>query len=107
MEAVLREAFEETGLHELTVERFLGKQYRTKSAHGRTEVHHRRFYHLRYHGYPPATWRHFERDPSDDGPPIAFDFFWVTLPDGLPELVADHAFMVPRLLEVLQLPAQQ
>ena len=104
-EAVLREAYEETGLYELTVERFLGEQYRTRADHGGTEIHHRRFYHLRCHGVPPERWRHFERDPSDGGPPIAFDFFWVELPDGLPELAAEHAFMMPRLLEVLRFPS--
>ena len=51
---------------------------------------------------PPETWTHYETDPSDGSPaPIPFDFFWVRLPDEVPELIADHGLMLPRLLAAL------
>ena len=98
-DAVVREAFEETGLADLTLDTFLGEVERDMSDFGLDEIHRRRFYHLRCHGRPPETWRHFERDPSDRAAmPIAFDFFWARLPDGIPKLVGDHDAMIPRLL---------
>lgn len=57
-DAVLREAYEETGLTHLTLHCFLGDHERDMSDFGRDEVHHRRFYHLRCQGYPPTTWHH-------------------------------------------------
>ncbi|MBA2285743.1 MAG: NUDIX domain-containing protein [Ktedonobacteraceae bacterium] len=102
-EAVLREAFEETGLSDLTLAGFLGEQERDMSDYGRDEIHHRRFYHLQCAGEPPAIWRHAERDPSD-GPelvPIIFEFFWAALPHDVPPLIADHGVMLPQLLQRL------
>jgi 8-oxo-dGTP pyrophosphatase MutT (NUDIX family) len=102
-EAVLREVFEETGLLDLVVEGFLGEYEQDMSDFGRDEIHHRYFYHLRCEGDPPATWRHEERDPSDDPKqvPILFEFFWVPLPHNVPPLIADHGKMLPLLLQRL------
>ena len=102
-EAVLREAFEETGLSDLVFEGFLGEYERDMSDFGRAEIHHRYFYHLRCEGNPPATWRHEERDSSDDPKkvPIVFEFFWVSLPHAVPPLIADHGQMLPQLLQRL------
>ena len=98
--AVLREAFEETGLDSLEVMAFLGEQQRPMADFGLDQIHHRYFYHLRCNGRPPETWRHYETDPSEGGQaPIAFDFFWAPLPDGVPALVADHDAMLPWLLD--------
>ncbi len=104
-QAVLREAVEETGLRELTVERLLGEQKRDMSDVGCDEIHHRFFYHLHCGGRPPSMWQHEERDPSDspERAPLIFEFFWVALPHGVPSLVADHDRMLPQLLGVLQL----
>ena len=104
-EAVMREAFEETGLSDLTMDAFLGVHERDMSDFGRDEIHHRRFYHLRCEGDPPATWRHEERDSSDDPKqvPILFEFFWVPLPHAIPPLNADHGKMLPQLLQRLTL----
>ena len=104
-QAVLREAFEETGLTDLTIAGFLGEQERDMSDLGRDEIHHRYFYHLRCGETPPSTWQHEERNPSD-GPevmPIMFEFFWAPLPDDVPPLIADHDGMLPHLLDVLQI----
>jgi len=102
-EAVLREAFEETGLSDLIIDSFLGEQERDMSDFGRDEIHHRYFYHLRCIGNPPATWRHEERDSSDEPKqlPIIFEFFWAVLPEGVPSLIADHGKMLPQLLQRL------
>ena len=101
--AVLREATEETGRTDLVLVRFLGEEVRDRSDVGRDEIHHRHFYHLRCTGDPPATWRHWETDPSDGSPgPIPFDFFWAPLPDGVPELIAGHGNLLPQLLASLR-----
>ncbi|HEX6384587.1 MAG TPA: NUDIX domain-containing protein [Anaerolineae bacterium] len=100
--AVLREAFEETGLDGLELVAFLGEQRRDMADFGLGQIHLRHFYHLRCNGNPPETWRHYERDPSEGGSgPIAFDFFWAPLPDDVPALIADQDAMLPRLLETV------
>ncbi len=102
-DAVLREASEETGLSDLTLDCFLGEQKRDMSDFGRDEIHHCRFYHLRYDGHPAATWRHEESDPYEglEVVPIIFEFFWVRLPNDVPPLIADHGLMLPQLLKRL------
>lgn len=104
-DAVLREAYEETGLTHLTLDGFLGEQEREMSDFGRDEVHHRRFYHLRCQGSPPTTWQHEERYHSESSAqkPIRFEFFWAPLPHSVPLLIADHAIMLPQLLDILSL----
>jgi len=97
--AVLREAFEETGLHGLRLVRFLGEQVRDMADVGKNEVHHRHFYHLRYDGDGPLTWQHLEPDPDHGGEVEPFAFFWVHLPDEVPTLIADHGAMLPHLFE--------
>jgi 8-oxo-dGTP diphosphatase len=106
-EAVLREAFEETGLSDLVLNCFLGEQKRDMADFGRDETHQRFFYHLQYNGNPPSNWRHEEQYDSTDSNlmpmPIIFEFFWVSLSHGVPPLIADHGIMLPRLLEVISL----
>ena len=103
-DAVLREAYEETGLADLTIADLLGEQIRDLGDFGRDEIHHRFFFHLRCPGEPPATWRHGEFDPSDGSAPgIVFEFFWAALLYGVPDLIADHGKFVPQLLERLAL----
>ena len=65
------------------------------------EIHHRFFYHLRCDGDPPPTWRHHERFGTGSDGPIAFDFFWATLPEDVPELIADQGVFIPHLLDIL------
>ena len=98
--AVLREAQEETGLSQLTIRSYLGEQIRNMHDVGKDEVHHRHFFHLLCGGDPPDRWQHDETSPSDGGvAPIHFEFFWAVLPDDIPELIADHGIMLPRLVE--------
>jgi 8-oxo-dGTP pyrophosphatase MutT (NUDIX family) len=94
--AVLREAAEETGLSSLRITAHLGDF--EQSVPERDEVWTRHCYHLLCDGDPPETWRHAELTPSDGTPgPITFEFFWVKLPDGVPELAEGHGVMLPRL----------
>ena len=99
----MREAFEETGLSGLILAGFLGEQIRDMVDFGRAEIHQRFFYHLRYEGDPLATWQHEELYP-DGGlieQPHLFEFFWASLPNEVPPLIADHDWMLPRLIERL------
>lgn len=103
-DAVMREAYEETGLSELTLDCFLGEQERDIADFGRNEIHHRRFYHLRYHGPLVTVWRHTELYSSENAAARhIFEFFWVSLPDGVPPLIADHGIMLPELRKKLTL----
>lgn len=100
--AVLREAEEETGLRDLTIKTYLGEQIRNMEDFGKQEIHHRHFYHLLCSGDPPEEWQHDETSPSDGGcSPIHFEFFWAEMPDQIPELIADHGFMLSRLEELM------
>jgi 8-oxo-dGTP diphosphatase len=97
--AALREAEEETGLAGLVLVASLGERVWDPADVGRAEVHHRFFFHLRRPGAPPARWRHWEADQSDaPGARHLFECFWARLPDGVPDLVADHGALLPRLV---------
>ena len=96
--AVLREAWEETGLEDLSIKTYLGEQIRNMEDVGKDEIHHRHFYQLLCGANPPEQWQHDETSPSDgSSSPIHFEFFWAELPDQVPELIADHGIMLPRL----------
>ena len=89
--AVIREAREETGLHQLEIRSFLGVREHDLSQYGIAEVHRRYFFHLECRQETPITWRHYENDPSDGSTePIEFEFFWVKLPDEVPELSGEQ-----------------
>lgn len=99
--AVLREAFEETGLPDLVLVRFLGDVVFDGRPRGRDEFHHRHFYHLIRAEEPPETWDHAERLPSDGYPePIAFELWWAPL-DAVPELIAEMGALLPGLRATL------
>ena len=100
--AVLREAFEETGLTNLQLIGLLGKQIHDAAEFGRDEIHHRHFYHLLCPDETPVTWRHVETHASDGSGEHVFEFFWVQLPDDVPELIADHGKLLPVLWERLR-----
>jgi 8-oxo-dGTP diphosphatase len=94
--AVLREAVEETGLTSLQLAAHLGDFEQAAPEFG--EVWTRHCYQVVCEEDPPDTWRHDELTPSDGTPgPITFEFFWVNLPDDVPELAAGHEVMVGRL----------
>src|SRR5437870_6317994 len=87
-QAVLREAEEESGLTELKLVSFLGLQ--TFKNVRLNEVHERYFFHLVATGQVPEIWTNWELHASDSSEPIPFDFFWVQLPNHVPDLIAEH-----------------
>ncbi len=99
-EAVLREAHEETGLSDFAEVYFLGEQIRHMADFNRDEIHQRYFYHLPFTGDPPTTWRHNETS-GGRAEPIVFEFFWASLPNEVPELIADHDKFLPTLVKRL------
>lgn len=103
-EAVLREAFEETGLAGLEIVAALGDTWPVMDDGGRSGVvHHRHFFHLRCTSALPLTWFHDERDSSDGGPLIRFAFFWVPLAAAPELLIADMGALVHQV----QIPRQE
>jgi len=100
-EAVIREAREETGLRQLEMRSFLGVREHDLSPYGIAEVIQRYFYHLECRQETPITWRHYENDPSDGSPaPIEFEFFWVKLPDEVPELSGGQGELLSKLTAI-------
>ena len=96
-DAVLREAFEETGLKGLRIVSRLGEQLRDMRDFGRNERHHRTFFHLSYDGPIIANRQHWEHHGAD-GKHHLFNLFWAPL-DNLPYLIADHALFVDKLCQ--------
>ena len=95
--AVMREAFEETGLTNLRLQGCLGSLVCDLSAWGGDAVQTRHFFHLEQEGDTPSTWRHDETCGGTSEPSV-FEFFWVSLPDGVPDLIAGHGQMLPALI---------
>ena len=91
--AVLREAFEETGLAGLRIVRFLGRARIDLRPFGRDEDHDRWFFQLRLDVEPDAAhaeaWERIEETPFDGGPPVRFLLRWTPL-DALPPLIGGH-----------------
>ena len=79
-EAVLRELQEESGLTDVRVVGLMGRYLYNAAPHA-DESHDRHVYHLELTNPAEESWLHYEMDPSDGGPPIAFSFFWMSLDD--------------------------
>lgn len=102
--AALRESQEETGLHHLQVVGFLGASKRDMRDYGIEAIYHRHFYHLQCEESPPQSWQHGEFNPSDGSEEIIyFDFYWVDLPNDVPELSGDQGDMLPELIKRIEL----
>jgi 8-oxo-dGTP diphosphatase len=95
--AVLREAYEETGLVGLKLIGYLGSCTYDMSPWGGHSAQHRHFFHLEIDRETPDLWQYYETS-SGKQEPILFELFWVQLPDGVPELIAGHGQMLPQLL---------
>jgi 8-oxo-dGTP diphosphatase len=95
--AVLREAVEESGLSALELGAPLGTRDFDCAPYGRDELHHRHFFHVIATGDVPETFTHVEKFPSHGGRPIPFDFFWVRIPNEVPELHAEHGALLDAL----------
>lgn len=102
--AALREAREETGLDKLRVSSFLGTVNRAMRDQGLDEIHQRHFFHLVCDQETPARWQHWEAHPSSgEAGPIPLDYYWVRMPDDVPELIADQGQMLVKLYKKLNL----
>lgn len=102
-DAVLREAFEETGLQGLSIARYLGKQHRDMRDYGKEEIHDRHFYYLTCASVVPRRWQHFEQYSSEPvaGPGRLFAFYRVAL-DLVPPLIADFDIFIADLRRVIR-----
>ena len=97
--AVLREAYEETGLEDLTIHCYLGHSNFDLRPYGYNKVNRRHFFHLVYHGDPPQTWQHFERTPhSGETEPIEFSLFWVDWPERTPHRQAANETLLATMV---------
>lgn len=102
--AVMREASEETGLKDLRLGAWLGRQVFDARPYGRDELHDRWFWHVIAKGDVSESWRHGELFASDGtSGEIPFDFFWADLREPLPYLIADHGRFIPELKHALTL----
>jgi 8-oxo-dGTP pyrophosphatase MutT (NUDIX family) len=89
-DAVLREAFEETGLVDLEIIAELGDTWYQVTAKGEPgDLHHRHFFQLRAAAPLPATWRHEERHATGGEGPFLFEFFWMPLVAAAELLIAE------------------
>ncbi|MGH2547860.1 MAG: NUDIX hydrolase [Thermomicrobiales bacterium] len=96
--AVLREAFEETGLAGLEIVSFLGERQIETRRNGKLELHHRYFFHLRCTHPAPEQWEHEETDPHGGSTgQIILALYWVKLPHEVPELADEQGALLDRL----------
>ena len=100
-DAVLREAYEETGLKALTLVALLGYYEREMPEFTHQEIQQRWMFHLSCdEPTPPENWLHIEENPSEgDERDYAFQLFWVNLPDGVPDLIGGRGDMLDKLIE--------
>jgi 8-oxo-dGTP pyrophosphatase MutT (NUDIX family) len=78
--AVMREAFEETGLEGLSLVSYLGCAEWCLEESASVAVIQRHFFHLRCHHGVPRSWQHYERHPSEGPPePLLFEFYWLPI----------------------------
>lgn len=97
--AVMREAYEETGLDGLQLAAYLGREdstYTDKNGHEVTSRRH--FFHLRFSGQSPQRWRHWEETPSGDvDGPILFELWWATFDEAKSLVYGRFATLLHRL----------
>lgn len=98
VDAVIREAMEETGLKSIRVVRPLGKVTRDLGDFGLVGLQERYYFHLTVDSFPGDEWLGYEMSPSDGSPgPIEFRFYWVPF-DQIPSLSGGQDEMIDRLL---------
>lgn len=95
--AVLREAYEETGLVLLKLVGYLGSSTYDMSPWGGHPSQQRHFFHLEMQGEPAKVWQHYETSGGKRDP-ILFELFWAALPNEVPQLIAGHDQMLAKML---------
>jgi 8-oxo-dGTP pyrophosphatase MutT (NUDIX family) len=101
-QAVIREAFEESGLHPLDMVRYLGMRERAMLESRNPEIHERHFFHLAFAGESPMRWEHPELFPAEETTePIRFALEWTEM-DRLPEMIAGLGDLLPELFASLE-----
>ena len=102
-EAVMREAFEETGLEELQFGSYLGSdEWVISNNGGDAERHLRHFYHLICEPDAPDRWLHDELHPSDGSPaPITFEFYWLPVTAAAQSLHPYYVAKIDKLVDSL------
>jgi 8-oxo-dGTP pyrophosphatase MutT (NUDIX family) len=88
--AVVREAWEETGLDTFKSIRPLGLSEFDARPHGKDELHRRHFYHLPLKGLSAERWRYDELEPEGGGEAIAFELYWLSLAEAGEQLGFGH-----------------
>ena len=89
-QAGLRIAGKETGLEGLFLREYLGYAVVDLTRYGLKETHRRHFFHLELPGIAPTDWRRSKSDPSGGTTTsIELEYYWVNLPDEVPELNAE------------------
>ncbi|WP_422733890.1 NUDIX hydrolase [Micromonospora sp. WMMD558] len=96
-QAVLREAFEETGLHGLRVERYLGAAEWDVRPYA-DAVHVRHFFHLAVEGAKVLDRWITEEHGDGDSEPIRFELYWLPLAQGH-VLAAGQSALLGRLFD--------
>lgn len=91
-EAVLREVWEETGLSQVKILRYLGT-FQHHNVNPMREFH---AYHLELTEEVRSQWRHHEINAGTGMPALTFDFHWVRL-DGNALLLARGQEIIPKL----------
>ena len=101
--AVLREAFEETGLESLQKVSYLGSDEWVMSKNNDEEMHYFRYsYHLICEQPVPDSWLHDELYPSDGSPaPLTFEFYWLPVAEAASSLHPYYAASLDRLFDNL------
>ena len=99
--AVIREAWEETGLDTFMAIRFLGESQFDARPFGKDELHRRHFFHLPLKGLAAERWRNDEQHPDGGREPIAFELFWLTRSEAGERLGFGHADWLQALPEPL------
>ena len=101
--AVLREAFEETGLESLQKVSYLGSDEWVMLKNNDEEMHYfRYFYPLICEPPVPDSWLHDELYPSDGSPaPITFEFYWLPVAEAASSLHPCYAASLDRLFDNL------
>jgi 8-oxo-dGTP diphosphatase len=98
--AALREAVEETGLQDLEVKGYLGRDEFLDTSMTPNRILVRHFFHLVSPHEIPETWQHYEDDPSEGAQgPILFEFTWLPLKEADGHLDLYFAAMLGWLLD--------